>query len=248
MCQLTVRLQGFIDSLNLKPLGNWNGHDHDAPRAIQFINLSSGGFMPPFTAQKEAMANLRAMISESVGGDTEHDSLEGSNIVLKRRVFTRVRPTHTPSSALRVGDDPTGKAARIASRWIVDHRISAAIQHVDGRIVPATHMAFHKGDFVDVAVFAEVVTRRTGRTTNVDVNFAVQSVVRLTSVSELKANVKAVMEQAARQTGSTSTEEGPSGFNYDTDFPMQTEAVPPMDILYEDAEDDDDYDVSFDEM
>ncbi|OBZ76917.1 hypothetical protein A0H81_03465 [Grifola frondosa] len=66
-----------------------------------------------------------ACYDQRVGGwNTEHDSLEGSNIVLKRRVFTRVRPTHTPSSALRVGDDPTGKAARIASRWIVDHRIS----------------------------------------------------------------------------------------------------------------------------
>ncbi|OBZ67200.1 hypothetical protein A0H81_13002 [Grifola frondosa] len=132
MCQVTVRLQGFIESVNLNPLGNWSGRDHDAPGAVQFVTLSGGGFVPPFLAQQDVMCNLRALVMGALGIQSGYAAAESGVIELKRRVFTR-------------------------------------------------------------------------------------DVVRLSAASELKANVRAVMDSHNAHTDRFGMEEGASGFYYDMD-------------------------------
>ncbi len=64
-----------------------------APAAIQYIYLESGGCDTPFTAQKRALDNICEYAAVKLGADGEEDETREQlgSIMLKRRVFTKVR-------------------------------------------------------------------------------------------------------------------------------------------------------------
>ncbi|OBZ73356.1 hypothetical protein A0H81_07236 [Grifola frondosa] len=164
--QVTFRIQGFVEAVNLATLGNWNGKEHDAPKAMQTLVLSGCGFEDAFRPQVEALDALRQFILldlRSPLADASAQKMEG-HIKLTRQVFDRTYDGYDNVSVLRAGDDPRGRVAKLGGKWTVGHRVNTGFQREDGRIVRATHHVIRKGDFVDVAVFVDVTTRRTGKT------------------------------------------------------------------------------------
>jgi len=189
--QVLIRVQGFLKNFNLGALGTWRGAERDAPKAVQFVELESSGFDIPFDAQDGFLAAIKSMIRSalSAGGSSDDDvAVGGGTIHLERRVFQRVRASDRGkvSSVLRPADDLLGRAAKIGTRWTVSHRVKTGIQRGDGRILLCNPMVFKKGDFVDIAVYADIATLRDGHRTRTVVHFAMQEVVRLRSVEELR--------------------------------------------------------------
>ncbi|OBZ74980.1 hypothetical protein A0H81_05471 [Grifola frondosa] len=188
--QVVVRLQGFVEDASLAPLGNWNGKETDAAKAVQFLTLGHGGFPLAFEAQNDALNAWRKLIMLSLSQRAPDTSLSHATIWLKRRVFTRVRPTYPTAAAsvLTKADDPLGKAAKIATCWVVLHKVMIGSQRSDGRMLPcdAGHLLIRRGDFVDVAVFAEIFKVHTRQGVKIHMSLAMQNVVRLYSARELK--------------------------------------------------------------
>ncbi|OBZ74973.1 hypothetical protein A0H81_05663 [Grifola frondosa] len=186
--EVVLRLQGIVEELNIAPLGNWNGQEHDAPKAVQSMTLGHGGIRTPFEAQNEGLNALQDVVRLYLGVDAgQHEPLD-SSIKVRRRVFTRVRPTYPSSrdSVLRHGDDPFGHAGKVSSRWVVLHKINTGVRGVDGKLRQCGHIVIRKGDFVDVSVFVELYKRHTQQGVKVEMNLAMNDVVRLYSAREMK--------------------------------------------------------------
>lgn len=90
------------------------------------------------------------------------------------------------SSALRVEDDPDDLARAVASSWVVDHRLGYHVEAEDGIIHECKHLLFREGDFVDVAVTADIFTRFQGGQKKTEVKFAIQDILRLRTKAELQ--------------------------------------------------------------
>ncbi|OBZ70246.1 hypothetical protein A0H81_09548 [Grifola frondosa] len=190
--EVAIRVQGFVEQVNISPLGNWSGREADAPKAIQFLRLGHGGFPAALDAQNEALRAFREVVLQSLHAECRHGSSSNGSISLQRRVFTRVRPVYATevASVLREGDDAFGRAAKIASRWVVSHRINVGVQQRGGAITQGaqgSHLLVRKGDFVDVAVFAEIYKTPTRKGIRMSMNLAMHDVVRLYTARELKS-------------------------------------------------------------
>ncbi|KZT13051.1 uncharacterized protein LAESUDRAFT_808534 [Laetiporus sulphureus 93-53] len=206
---ISIRMQGFIKTVRVMPLGNWNGRVHDAVRAIQYVTLHSGGFESPFQAQVNALSAVDEFICASLGAEVPvHRPRSPNEIFLNRRVFKRagiVYNLHTPylltllhqvtancelRSVLSPADAPDSKARKIANSWVVADKLML------GRQVPATEKivrclpsVFHDGDFVDVSFSVHVSLPRQHKhcnTRTVDIHHNLDHMVLLYSSAELK--------------------------------------------------------------
>ncbi|KAL1945773.1 hypothetical protein VTO73DRAFT_1775 [Trametes versicolor] len=189
--ELILRMQGIVADVNLNPLGNWNGEVEHAPKALQSLTLTGAACKDAFGAQQRSLANIIELIYKQLclpppcGRDAHAD------IVLKRRVFTKVRPTTQLSSSLTKQDDPTGRAAKIAHQWCAEHRVVVGVQKEDGTIARANPMVIRRGDFVDVAVTLHIVTMRARKVRKTEVFFSPQEVVRLAPAANAARLLKA---------------------------------------------------------
>ncbi|KAH9852845.1 hypothetical protein C2E23DRAFT_885220 [Lenzites betulinus] len=178
--EMILRIQGIVADVNLNPLGNWKGDAAHAPKAVQALTIVGGPCKDAFGAQRRAICNIRELICQLLCLPSP-GSKGGNDILLKRRVFTKVRAlseSQTPS-ALTSQEDPVGRAAKIAHMWNVEHRITAGIQHENGTITRANPLVIRKGDFVDVAVSIQVITMRARRVRKSEILLCPLEVVRL---------------------------------------------------------------------
>ncbi|CDO75903.1 hypothetical protein BN946_scf184768.g5 [Trametes cinnabarina] len=186
LLEVTLRIQGFIVDANLNALGNWRGDIQSAPKAVQSLRLDSGGFGNAFLPQVQALRNIRELVLKLLCKQSSTTGGGNGDIVLKRRVFQKVRPGVTGTSTLRVQDDPTGRAAKIEHMWRVCHRIGAGVQEEDGTMSRANALVIRRGDFVDVAVGIQVHSMRAHKQRKTEVHFCPLEVVRLRSAREVK--------------------------------------------------------------
>ena len=103
--QVSVRLQGFVQFCDLRPLGNWNGYvyiqdkkrnilnstfsaEQTAHKATQSLTLVANGHNDAFQAQVQSLENLRDLVfrTYNVSKGTRKDN---GRIEFSRRVFTK---------------------------------------------------------------------------------------------------------------------------------------------------------------
>ncbi|KAI9064827.1 hypothetical protein FKP32DRAFT_1533715, partial [Trametes sanguinea] len=186
-CTVTLVLQGFLGAHALGVLGNWRGKERDAQSAVQFLVLESGGCEVAFQPQVSALQNIRRLIAMRIGGDVV-DSGDNSSIMLRRRVFQRVRPTDEEGQGIRLTDavDPFGKARAMSSRWRVDHKIVVSVRRPNGSTLEVVPDVLKHGDFVEVTATARVEVLRSRKRRGVMVQFEMHEVVRLLTGQEAK--------------------------------------------------------------
>ncbi|KAH9853915.1 hypothetical protein C2E23DRAFT_693745, partial [Lenzites betulinus] len=179
---VTIVLQGFLGKSSLTALGNWRGKERDTPSAIQFMELEAGGCEVPFRAQQDTIRNLCTVITMRTGTDINVDGfVQGSKIFLRRRVFTKVRPTDRGVQSVQLDDhkDPYGAARKIASRWRIEQEVLTAIRRPSGSKIAVAPTLLTKGDFVEVTASARIETVRTRKRNGTIVSFEMHEVVRL---------------------------------------------------------------------
>ncbi|KAH9848085.1 hypothetical protein C2E23DRAFT_740292, partial [Lenzites betulinus] len=186
--QVTLRLQGIVADANLNALGNWNGDVLHAPKAVQTLTILGGSCKEPFGAQQRTLAHIRELVLKLLCLPSAAPSQNGHNIVLKRRVFTKVQSSSSSSdtpSALTTSDDPAGRALKIVHMWNVDHRIMVGVQREDGTIARANPLVIRRGDLIDVAATIQVISMRTRHTRKTEILFCPKEVVRLASAATI---------------------------------------------------------------
>ncbi|OBZ67374.1 hypothetical protein A0H81_12738 [Grifola frondosa] len=219
--KVTVRIQGFVDAINIAPLGDWDGREQNAGGAMQSLALCGSGLNAPFAAQCESLEELRYAILCAV----HHDAGSAvrmpaeDNIKLSRRVFRKISPLHRQEihSALRPGDDPRGRAAKISHRWRVPFRIGVGVQHPDGKIVHAPQISIRKGDFVDVSFTPEIVCKRSRNGPQFEVKFEMQNIVRLFTRQEFSQDVVKLLQPVSHSAVATVVHDAESGFNFESE-------------------------------
>lgn len=114
---VTVRIQGFIARCALSGLGTWNGcvahlcpdmwinlnlysSLDTAAAATHFLALSSGGYNEPWSANLSTIRNIRQMVHNSLPSRQrfiEPEAEDGSELYIRRRIFTKVCSSTFPS-------------------------------------------------------------------------------------------------------------------------------------------------------
>ena len=83
---------------------------------------------------------------------------------------------------LTPADDPTGRATRIAKRWVVTEKVAFMEQVSCGKIRRCNGLAIQARDFVDVSVAADIRTYPTAKGgREVEVRFGMKRVIILKS-------------------------------------------------------------------
>ncbi|KAJ7303589.1 hypothetical protein DFH08DRAFT_969900 [Mycena albidolilacea] len=172
-----VRVQGFVDTCNLRPLGNWK-RGSPPSSALQCIVLSGGaGLDHQFSQYKAAISEIITYIYRCLNVHRPTSEVqERSTIFAARRVFTKInaRNCHLPS-ALGAGDDPTNDSASVETNWKVLDKVNVGmfvpddVDPTDGAFVSMDPFHLRSGDFVDVCLGFDIVSRgsRGGRTVQV---------------------------------------------------------------------------------
>ncbi|KAF8217217.1 hypothetical protein K438DRAFT_1748313 [Mycena galopus ATCC 62051] len=166
MFQVGVRVQGFVQSCNLNPLGNWS-RDMAPPAATQFLLLSGGSthghvFSQYKTAVSEVVGYIYRSLHVNKPPETERDSRTMKHRVDASQITGRNR--HQPS-VLDTCDDPWGDTASVQDDWRVTTspnvgmyiRNDSAEEPGDLVALDAHHIG--EGDFVDVCVGFDIVHR-----------------------------------------------------------------------------------------
>ncbi|KAJ7774872.1 hypothetical protein B0H16DRAFT_1713320 [Mycena metata] len=169
LCPVGVRIQGFVERCNLKPLGSWE-RGKGPQGAIQHIVLSGGKHNADVFREYKATVNeIVKFIARTLGvpvpARVERD--DDDALFMARRVFTKVNGVNRGlPSALEPGDDPLDLCSSVHSEWRVLRKLKtgmymASDMDPDGSYnAPCDAMVITEGDFVDVCVSFDIVTRR----------------------------------------------------------------------------------------
>ncbi|KAJ6497080.1 hypothetical protein C8R47DRAFT_1069136 [Mycena vitilis] len=161
-----VRVQGFIERLNLKTFGSWTS-GKDPKTAVQHIVLSGGrDHTATFREYKSAVNNIVASIYQSL--DARQPAREDSDaLFIGRRVFSKVGAhNRNVQSALEDGDDPMDNCKVFDNEWRVTQKVKVSmyivdeVDSADGARVPCDARSLVEGDFVDVCIGFDIVTAR----------------------------------------------------------------------------------------
>ncbi|KAJ7500714.1 hypothetical protein B0H11DRAFT_1908588 [Mycena galericulata] len=168
LCPVGVRVQGFIERCNFKPLGNWDTQ-RQPQTAIQFIVLSGGAhYGPVFSQYKSAVHEVISFIHKCLNSRAPARREEEESMFIGRRVFTKItsRNRKVPS-ALEPGDDPMEFAKTVEPNWRVTSKPNV-------------------GDFVDVCVGFDIVSRRerADRPVTHQVHLSIEHVLLLASAQD----------------------------------------------------------------
>ncbi|KAI0670729.1 hypothetical protein C8Q78DRAFT_1070249 [Trametes maxima] len=156
---ITLRFYRVAESLNISPIGNYNGRKEAAPRALQYITLNGGSFPQQFEPQLRVIEHLQALTQSSLCCPVQMNIRKPNTIHLQRVVFTKARSgsSITPRSVLVLGDDPHGWATAIKNDWVIAHRIVTGIYTDSREMVRKPYTVIRRGDFVEVAAWFEAV-------------------------------------------------------------------------------------------
>ncbi|KAJ7046267.1 hypothetical protein C8F04DRAFT_1248519 [Mycena alexandri] len=169
LCPVGVRVQGFVERCNLKPLGSWES-GKSPQSAIQHVVLGGGKdnahvFREYKNSVNEVIKYILRTLDVPIPASVERDDRD--LMFIARRVFTKVNSVNRRlPSALEPGDDPMDLCKGIDNEWRVLKKVKtrmymAGDMDPDGSYnVPCASMMIAEGDFVDVCVSFDIVTRR----------------------------------------------------------------------------------------
>ncbi|KAJ7699717.1 hypothetical protein B0H16DRAFT_1749308 [Mycena metata] len=193
LCPVGIRVQGFIERLNLGPLGTLtSGKTPQA--ALQFVVLNGGrtsGHI--FRQYKAAVDGVVRYIYQSLGETPPAArSEDDETLFVARRVFTKVVAGNRNSpSALHEGDDPRELCRAFETEWrvLAKAKIGEYVPHADdptrGSKHPCDAMSIREGDFVDVCIGFDIVSRRDRAGENhLQVHLSIEHVLLLVSALE----------------------------------------------------------------
>ncbi|KAI0355618.1 hypothetical protein OH77DRAFT_1520720 [Trametes cingulata] len=160
--RVTLRVLGIVESVNISPLGNYNGRKEAAPRAVQFISLTGGAWSDVFDRQRKSLDNIRSFVGTVLNCDVEDSTRKPGTIYFQRLVFTKVRRDSPvkPRSVLVFGDDPHGWSSSIRDDWVVTHKISTGVYNETGKPYKRHYSAIRPGDFVEVISTVDIIKYR----------------------------------------------------------------------------------------
>ncbi|KAJ3483433.1 hypothetical protein NLI96_g6318 [Meripilus lineatus] len=180
--QVSLRVQGFVERASLATLGNWQGSESHAPKAIQSLLLGPGKqSAAAFAEQNKAIALVKDFIKDRIGypvGEASSRKSDSEKLFLQRRVFTRVREGDEYIELLR-SEDPSGDAAKIRSRWAVSTRMEIGRRTRDGKIVRCASYLIRPGDFVEAIVVFDIATYGTGKGSGCQVHLGLEQLVQI---------------------------------------------------------------------
>ncbi|KAJ3474764.1 hypothetical protein NLI96_g12268 [Meripilus lineatus] len=180
--QVSLRVQGFVERATLATLGNWQGSETHAPKAIQSVLLGPGTEgSGAFAEQKTGIALVKTFILDRIGGRVGNETFtksEPDKVMLQRRVFTRVREGEEYIE-LKRSEDPSGDAAKIRSHWAVSTRMEIGRRTTDGKIVRCPSYLIRPGDFVEAIVVFDIATYGAGKGTGCQVHLALEQLVQI---------------------------------------------------------------------
>ncbi|KAK7030808.1 hypothetical protein R3P38DRAFT_2775081 [Favolaschia claudopus] len=123
-----VRIQGFVDSVNLRPLGNWS-RGSTPSTALQHITLSGAGrYDAEFAQYVSAVSNIIKFIYRSLNSPLpEEHSFPKHSLFFARRVFTKITAKNRDKvSKLKPEDDPMMETRSIGENWRVTEKTPRA--------------------------------------------------------------------------------------------------------------------------
>ncbi|KAI9063182.1 hypothetical protein FKP32DRAFT_1572268 [Trametes sanguinea] len=187
--ELVLRIQGVIADMNVAIGGDWDGTEVNAKRANQHLTLVSGGCSAAFDPQVRAVKALREAVLAQLGkhDDRQRGRMDGG-IVLRRRVFTKIRPDindHLPT-VIRDADDPRGRFKAIANHWRPTEKLQAGTQLAHGEIFAVNPLSLRKGDLVDVSARVVVAFTRGVHGRRYEMSIEPMIIVRLASASTVQ--------------------------------------------------------------
>ncbi|KAJ7431458.1 hypothetical protein B0H11DRAFT_2261897 [Mycena galericulata] len=188
-----VRVQGFIERCNFKPLGNWDTQ-RQPQTAIQFIVLSGGAhYGPVFSQYKSAVDEVIGFIHKCLSSRAPARREEEESMFIGRRVFTKITSRNRKApSALEPGDDPMEFAKTVEPNWRVTSKPNVGMflpddfDPMDSATVPCDPVTLREGDFVDVCVGFDIVSRRerADRPVTHQVHLSIEHVLLLASAQD----------------------------------------------------------------
>ncbi|TCD70769.1 hypothetical protein EIP91_001800 [Steccherinum ochraceum] len=156
--QAVFRIQGFVADANLHPIGDWNKRPENCMQATQWIKLGPGLFTNVFTEQQAAMDAICQFVRSAlfVEKDNFLYTRDGA-IYLNRLVFTKPRAGVTPLKWDTSADKTFFPALeKVKHDWVIASSTATYTRISDTRARPVSAAAIQKGDFVDVAIVADI--------------------------------------------------------------------------------------------
>ncbi|KAJ7656084.1 hypothetical protein DFH06DRAFT_1132571 [Mycena polygramma] len=207
VCPVGIRVQGFVERLNLRTLGSWDSHK-PPQGALQHIVLSGGkDHTNVFRQYVAAVNDVVKFIYRSLGLPARALNREDPDTMfIGRRVFTKVhRWNHNTPSVLEQGDDPMEIARAIDPEWRVLKKLDIGMYMDDeegGYTVPCEAVGIREGDFVDVCVGFDIVNKRnTNGGLVATVHLYIQHVLLLVSGADVDNDVAQEEEIAVQEPG-----------------------------------------------
>lgn len=98
--------------------------------------------------------------------------------------------TAAPQLPVALNEADRSAVEPIQHEWQVGHRLSLGMQRPNGQVRRASEFVFAKGDFVEVAVFADILSYwdPKSRQRRVDIQYAPQELIRLWSAREARVS------------------------------------------------------------
>ncbi|KAJ7876845.1 hypothetical protein B0H13DRAFT_1893490 [Mycena leptocephala] len=162
-----IHVQGFIERVNLRALGNWLP-GRKSQTALQQIVLNSGrDYGDVLSKYKVAVGEVINSIYRCLDYHPQDSSTESHSMTIWRRIFTKVASwNHNRRSVLEPGDDSLDHMHSLNDEWKVLSKVSIGIyvpddvDPADGYKAPRDTMSLNEGDFVDVCIGFDIVTHR----------------------------------------------------------------------------------------
>ncbi|KAJ3474719.1 hypothetical protein NLI96_g12295 [Meripilus lineatus] len=192
--QVGIRTQGFVQRLNISPLGNWQGTEQTASGATQFLTIgpgNDGNFA--FNAQQDALERVREFVLRLLH-EEPNSRRKGGTLLFQRRVFTKFGEGIS-TCEMGMGDDPQGRLSRLEGKWVVKDKLAIGKLTTEGRVVRCPYISIQRGDFVEALVEVTVITAGPRR----QVAFSLQQVVKLQEGKRERKRVESKVNCAPTQ-------------------------------------------------
>ncbi|KZV89568.1 hypothetical protein EXIGLDRAFT_771627 [Exidia glandulosa HHB12029] len=162
--EVTLRIQGFLKSSVLSPIGTWDGDPSNAHLAVQRIVLGGGETDDAWISTLKQLNRVISVVTRKSGfNGSPHLLTEsvGTVIPFQRRVFLKAANA-PPFSVQNIGDELLPYAARLqdmSQQWVTDAPLLTGALRTTG-VRRCNHALFRDGDFVDVLASFEIVCKK----------------------------------------------------------------------------------------
>ncbi|KAG1856184.1 hypothetical protein C8R48DRAFT_776018 [Suillus tomentosus] len=146
---VAIRLHGILGKFRVERFRNWSGREADIARAVQYVNISSGGQQKPWEATFRSLNLACEYVSRRLHLPTQGIACK-KEIYSQRRVFIkRDQPRKSKELALTATQDPEGKYICVQDLWNVVRPLTVANLTDTGKVVPMDAVLLTEGDFMD---------------------------------------------------------------------------------------------------